>query len=163
MHIRKIKTLIELLKKTGIAEIEIKEGEESVRISLNGTNSPFAFDSRNMAQAFNYALPQPQNLTSQSSATAEPIVAPLSSASEHILKSPMVGTFYASPSPGAKSFIEIGQKVKAGEILCIIEAMKMFNQIEADASGIIRKRLVENGQPVEFEQDLFVIELEEKG
>jgi acetyl-CoA carboxylase biotin carboxyl carrier protein len=147
MDIRKIKKLIELLEESGISELEIREGEESVRISRHSQSAvvpvppPVAF-----------APPAP------ATATGEP---PRNQASEvrgHILKSPMVGTFYRAASPGAKPLAEVGQKVSVGDPVCIIEAMKMFNQIEADQSGVIVEALAENGQPVEFDQPLFVIE-----
>ncbi len=151
MDIRKIKKLIELLEESGIAEIEIQEGEESVRISRYG-------------QATN--APSPQVLTSPPTAvaaapTTEPATtepAPPPSFSGHEVKSPMVGTFYRAPSPGAKPFVEIGDTVASGETLCIIEAMKILNPIEADASGVVKAVLVDNAEAVEFEQPLFVIE-----
>ena len=155
MDMRKIKKLIELLKSTGVAEIEIKEGEESVRISLEG-------------QKANYITSAPPVTTHVISDTpakaAEVAHTPASTtntdnfANKHQIKSPMVGTVYLSATPGAKSFVEVGQTVKAGDIICLIEAMKMFNQIEADKSGTISARLVENGTPVEFNQPLFVID-----
>jgi len=152
MDIRKVKKLIELLEESGVAEIEIKEGEESVRISRTGT----------MAAPM-YAAPAPM----MAPAVAAPAVAPAAAApaaeakeeiSGHVVRSPMVGTFYRSPSPGAKAFVEEGQSVKVGDTLCIIEAMKLLNQIEADKTGTIKAVLVENGQPVEYNQPLFVIE-----
>jgi acetyl-CoA carboxylase biotin carboxyl carrier protein len=148
MDIRKIKKLIEIIEESGIAEIEIKEGEEFVRISrYSAAPAPVAY------------APQPMAAHVAASAAA----APASTASEeiisgHIVKSPMVGTFYRSATPGAKPFIDVGQKVQAGDTLCIIEAMKILNQIEADKSGTITKILVENAEPVEYGQPLFVIE-----
>jgi acetyl-CoA carboxylase biotin carboxyl carrier protein len=150
MDIRKIKKLIELLEESGIAEIEIREGEEAVRISRYGQAPQY------VAQPM-VAPPAPAPAT---------VAAPAATAGAqadavppgHTVTSPMVGTFYRSPSPGAKSFVEVGQRVSVGETLCIIEAMKMLNQIEADKSGAIVAILVENGQPVEFGQPLFVIE-----
>ncbi len=146
MDLRKIKTLIDLLKESGVAEIEVKEGEESVRISRYGSAPP---------SPIHYAPPP----------AAAPIAAPIAEAPPapvvprgHVVKSPMVGSFYRSPSPGAKAFVEIGQTVKQGQTLCIIEAMKMLNQIEADVSGVIAEILVENDQAVQFDQPLFVIE-----
>ena len=149
MDIRKVKKLIELLEESGVAEIEIREGEESVRISRQGpAMAPVNY-------APQYAAPAP---------AAAPVAAPLAAAaapeeiSGHVVKSPMVGAFYRASSPGAKPFVEIGDQVKVGDTLCIIEAMKLLNQIEADKSGVIKKILVENGQPVEYNEPLFVIE-----
>lgn len=149
MDIRKVKKLIELLEESGIAEIEIREGEESVRISRHG-QAPL------LMQA-----PAPVPATPPV-AVASAAAPPAESAADappagHLVKSPMVGTFYRSANPGAKPFVEIGQRIAVGETLCIIEAMKMLNQIEADAGGEIAAILVENGQPVEFGQPLFVI------
>lgn len=147
MDIRKVKKLIELLEESGIAEIEIREGEESVRISRYG-QSPMVMQAPAAMQA----------LAPVAAATAKP-AEPAADAVPvgHMVKSPMVGTFYRSSNPGAKPFVEVGQRVSVGETLCIIEAMKMLNQIEADAAGEIAAILVENGQPVEFGQPLFVI------
>lgn len=148
MDIRKIKKLIELLEESGIEELEIREGEESVRISRGSTRQPV------------YAPPPMQMPTAAPLAPAE---APGTSApqtevpSGHLVRSPMVGTFYRAPSPGAASFAEVGQKVNAGDVLCIVEAMKMMNQIEADKAGTIDAILVEDGEPVEFDQPLFSI------
>ncbi len=145
MDIRKVKKLIELLEESDIAEIEIHEGEESVRISRSG--SP---------------IPAPAVVASVTSAASPPASAPEKPAepeiSGHQIKSPMVGTFYRSPSPGTKSFVEEGQRVNVGDTLCIIEAMKILNQIESDKAGTLVKVLVENGQPVEYNQPLFIIE-----
>jgi acetyl-CoA carboxylase biotin carboxyl carrier protein len=146
MDIRKVKKLIELLEESQIAEIEIHEGEESVRISRLQPAAPVA------AAPVAYAAPAPAAVAPVESAPAEP-VAP----EGHTVTSPMVGTFYEAPSPGAKPFVEVGQQVNVGDTLCIIEAMKMLNQIEADKAGTVSARLVENGQPVEFGQSLFVI------
>jgi acetyl-CoA carboxylase biotin carboxyl carrier protein len=149
MDIRKVKKLIELLEESGVAEIEIKEGEESVRISRQGTVAPQMY------------APQPMPVPTPAPA---PAAAPAAEAgapeeiSGHVVRSPMVGTFYRAPSPGAKAFVEEGQSVKVGDTLCIIEAMKLLNQIEADKAGVIKAVLVENGQPVEYNQPLFVIE-----
>ncbi|WP_339899900.1 acetyl-CoA carboxylase biotin carboxyl carrier protein [uncultured Gilvimarinus sp.] len=149
MDIRKIKKLIELLEESDIGELEIKEGEESVRISRNSTHA---------------AAAQPQQVYAPAAAPAAPAApAPTPVAAEpegpagHALKSPMVGTFYRSPSPGSPSFVEVGKQVKAGDVVCIIEAMKMMNQIEADKSGVIEAILVEDGEPVEFDQPLVTI------
>jgi len=145
MDIRKVKKLIELLEESGIAEIEIREGEESVRISRHGAAPVYM-----PAPA---AAPAPVAAVAVRAAEPEIESAP----SGHQVKSPMVGTFYRSSNPGAKAFVEVGQRVSVGETVCIIEAMKMLNQIEADAAGEIVAILVENGQPVEFGQPLFVI------
>ena len=154
MDIRKIKKLIELLEESGIAEIEIKEGEEAVRISR-------------MPAAVVAQPPQLTHLTSVPTIPAAPAVAeaaaaasaaPAPKASEHVITAPMVGTFYGSPSPGAKPFVEIGDEIKVGQVLCVIEAMKMMNQIEADKAGRIASIMARNGDPVEFGQPLFVIE-----
>lgn len=157
MDIRKIKKLIELLEESGIAEIEIKEGEEAVRISRMPAPGAYA-----------HAVPQYMHMP------AAPVAAPLAQAAarlpaaesaapkpkpnEHVITAPMVGTFYGSPSPGAKAFVEIGDEIKVGQVLCIIEAMKMMNQIEADKGGKIASIMARNGDPVEFGQPLFVVE-----
>jgi acetyl-CoA carboxylase biotin carboxyl carrier protein len=146
MDIRKVKKLIELIEESQIAEIEIHEGEESVRISRLQAAVPMT------AAPVAYAAPAPAATAPAESAPAEP-----AKPEGHTVTSPMVGTFYEASSPGAKPFVEIGQQVNVGDTLCIIEAMKMLNQIEADKAGTISARLVENGQPVEFGQSLFVI------
>jgi len=148
MDIRKVKKLIELLDESGIAEIEIKEGEESVRISRGVANNQVM-----MPQVMAAPL-------APVAATAEAPAADLQDAvpSGHSVNSPMVGTFYEAPAPGQPAFVEVGQSVKVGETLCIIEAMKMLNQIEADKAGVIKAQLVDNAQPVEFGQALFIIE-----
>ena len=149
MDIRKVKKLIELLEESQVAEIEIHEGEESVRISRQCQQVAAAPSVIQAAPAvLPAAAPQPE--------AAKPAAEPSVPEGHHVT-SPMVGTFYEAPTPGAKSFVEVGQQVNAGDTLCIIEAMKMLNQIEADQSGVIKARLVENGQPVEFGQALFVI------
>lgn len=151
MDIRKIKKLIELIEESDIAEIEIHEGEESVRLSRTSSAVPAIIQSAAPA-----AMPAPQ------AAAPEPALSDNKSETEeltgHVVVSPMVGTFYRAPSPGAKPFTETGQSVSAGDTVCIVEAMKILNQIEADKSGTITKILVENGQPVEYNQPLFVIE-----
>lgn len=151
MDIRKIKKLIELVEESGIAELEISEGEESVRISRHGAAPVHA--------PIQYAAPAPVAAPAPAApvAAAEVEAAPAVPAGHQVL-SPMVGTFYRSPSPESKSFIEVGQSVSAGETICIVEAMKMMNQIEADKSGVITAILVEDGQTVEFDQPLVVIE-----
>ncbi|NOH81655.1 acetyl-CoA carboxylase biotin carboxyl carrier protein [Vibrio sp. RE86] len=153
MDIRKIKKLIELVEESGIAELEISEGEESVRISRNGTAAPVAPVQYAAAPA---PVAAPAAAAAPAPAAAE-AAAPAAPAGHQVL-SPMVGTFYRSPSPDAKSFVEVGQSVNAGDTLCIVEAMKMMNQIEADKSGVVTAILVEDGQPVEFDQPLVVIE-----
>jgi acetyl-CoA carboxylase biotin carboxyl carrier protein len=152
MDIRKVKKLIELLEESGISEIEIKEGEESVRISRGPTTAaPMAY----------YAPPPPAlsvgggapaaggNPSAVASAAALPV--------DHLVPAPMVGTYYSAPAPGAKAFVQMGDEVKVGQVLCIIEAMKMMNQIESDRAGRITSVLVQNGDPVEFGQPLFSI------
>ncbi|CAH0542765.1 acetyl-CoA carboxylase biotin carboxyl carrier protein [Vibrio marisflavi] len=156
MDIRKIKKLIELVEESGIAELEISEGEESVRISRNGTAAPIAAPVQYAAAPAPVAAPAAVPAAPAAEATSAP-AAPAVPAGHQVL-SPMVGTFYRAPSPDAKSFIEVGQSVTAGETLCIVEAMKMMNQIEADKSGVVTAILVEDGQPVEFDQPLVVIE-----
>jgi acetyl-CoA carboxylase biotin carboxyl carrier protein len=150
MDIRKIKKLIEMIEESGIAEIEIREGEESVRISRYSSMAPQPVQ---VLQA-----PVPAAITAQPGAVPQPAEATADKLTGHIVRSPMVGTFYRSPSPGAKAFVEVGQRVEVGDTLCIIEAMKILNQIEADKAGVIAKVLVENAQPVEYNQPLFVIE-----
>ncbi len=152
MDIRKVKKLIELLEESGIAEIEIQEGEESVRISRYSQHAPVAT-----------APVAPAAIAPAPVTAAEPAAASAADSGDeviegHVVKSPMVGAFYRAPSPGASAFVEVGQSVKVGDTLCIIEAMKLLNQIEADKSGVIKAILVENGQPVEYDQPLFVIE-----
>ena len=154
MDIRKIKKLIELVEESGIAELEISEGEESVRISRNGPAAAPA--PVHYAAAPAPMAPAPAAPAAAPAPAAE-AAAPAAPAGHHVL-SPMVGTFYRSPSPDAKAFVEVGQSVKAGETLCIVEAMKMMNQIEADKSGVVTAILAEDGQPVEFDQPLVVIE-----
>ena len=148
MDIRKVKKLIELLEESHLSEIEVTEGEDSVRITRS-------LNPKQELQPVQYNIPQTeqQQLSSQ-----QPITKPTDSkSSRHQVKSPMVGTFYASPAPDSPSFVSKGKKVSAGDVLCIIEAMKMMNQIEADKSGIISEIFVEDGQPVEFDQPLFSI------
>ncbi|MCX7194141.1 MAG: acetyl-CoA carboxylase biotin carboxyl carrier protein [Proteobacteria bacterium] len=151
MDLRKLKTLIELVEASGIAELEISEGEERVRITRTVA----------AGQQMYASAPQQQFLaTPMVSAPAPVIIAEQAEpaiAEGHVVKSPMVGTFYRSPSPGSKQFVDIGQNVNSGDTLCIIEAMKLLNEIDADHTGVIKAILVENGQPVEFGQPLFVI------
>ena len=154
MDIRKIKKLIELVEESGISELEISEGEESVRISRAAPAASYPV----MQQAYAAPVQQPALSAAVAPAAAEAAPAAATEISGHIVRSPMVGTFYRTPSPDAKAFIEIGQKVNAGDTLCIVEAMKMMNQIEADKSGTVKAILVESGQPVEFDEPLVVIE-----
>lgn len=149
MDIRKVKKLIELLESSDIAEIEIKEGEEAVRISRNSKFAP--------AQVHAYA-PAPAPIAAP--VAAAPVAAeesPSKALSGKVIKSPMVGTFYRSPSPSSPVFVEVGQHVKVGDVICIVEAMKMMNQIEADHSGVVEAILVEDGEPVEYDQPLITI------
>lgn len=147
MDIRKVRKLIELIEETGVAEIEIHEGEESVRVSRYSQQMPV------------------QQVVAPQAAVAAPLAAPVTEPTKedaglggHIIRSPMVGTMYISHAPEADPFVNVGDHVKQGDTICMIEAMKMFNQIEADASGTIKARLVENGQAVEYDQPLFIIE-----
>ncbi len=147
MDIRKIKKLIELLEETGISEIEIKEGEESLRLSRHPAPQHIRYVSEPSAS--------PSPMVSKPS---EPTHTDMTASTAHHVRSPMVGTMYTSPSPEAPAFVTIGKSVKVGDTLCIIEAMKMFNEIEADRAGIITAILVTNGDPVEYDQSLFTIE-----
>ena len=152
MDIRKVKKLIELLEESGIAEIEIKEGEESVRISRMPTGTV-------VAQPAMFA-PPPMPAPVAAAVAAAPVApaAPAATSADHVVQAPMVGTYYSAPAPGAKAFVQIGDEVKVGQVLCIIEAMKMMNQIESDRAGKITSVLVQNGDPVEFGQPLFSIQ-----
>jgi len=153
MDIRKVKKLIELLEESNVAEIEIKEGEESVRISRNYPQASMQPQHYVMqAQAPHAAAP----VAAGAPVAAAPIASPPMYKGQPV-KSPMVGTFYRSPSPSTPSFIEIGKQVKVGDVICIIEAMKMMNQIEADRAGTVEAILVEDGQPVEYDQPLVII------
>lgn len=149
MDLRKLKTLIELVESSGIAELEIHEGEERVRIT------------RAVAPHQQLYAAAPQQAIAPAPVAAAPVAAPVAAAPAveegKIVKSPMVGTFYRSASPGSKAFVDVGQQVNSGDTLCIIEAMKLLNEIDADHAGVIKAILVENGQPVEFGQPLFVI------
>ena len=148
MDIRKIKKLIELLEESGIAEIEITEGEESVRISRYPVTGPAA-----MQAAMPMMAPAPA-----ATAPVAPVAAIEPPSPGHRVTSPMVGTYYGAPTPGAKAFVELGTRVEVGDTLCIIEAMKMMNQIEAETAGTVVSILAENGEPVEYGQPLFIIE-----
>jgi acetyl-CoA carboxylase biotin carboxyl carrier protein len=153
MDLRKIKKLIDLLEESNLAELEIKEGEEVVRLSRVPKNAaPVAAAAPAAAPIAAVAVPAP----AAAAPAAEAAVADALPAG-HVVKAPMVGTFYASATPGTPAFVKVGQQVKAGETLGIIEAMKMFNQIEADVAGTVQAILVENGQPVEFDEPMFVI------
>ena len=149
MDLRKLKKLIDLVQESGIAELEITEGEEKVRITsiMAGHQTVYA--------------PMPQMMAPGMAAPATPVAAPAAAEPAqpegNAVKSPMVGTFYRSPSPNAKSFVEVGQSVKVGDTLCIIEAMKLMNEIESDVAGVVKDILIENGQPVEYGQPLFII------
>ena len=148
MDIRKIKKLIELIEDSDITEIEINEGEESVRLSRLSSAAAVT-----VAAPAAVAAPAPAAAPAEAAPASEPEQYP-----GHVIHSPMVGTFYRSASPGAKPFVEVGQSISTGQTLCIIEAMKILNQIESDASGTVTQILVENGEPVEYNQPLFVIE-----
>lgn len=154
MDIRKIKKLIEQVEESGIMELEISEGEESVRIS-RGTPAP---------SAVQYTLPAaaPAPLAAPAAPVQAAMPAVTAPATDelagHVIRSPMVGTFYRSPSPDAKAFVEVGQTVKAGDALCIVEAMKMMNRIEADKAGVVKAILINDGEPVEFDEPLIIIE-----
>jgi len=159
MDLRKLKTLIDLVQQSGIAELEVTEGEERVRISRGVSGVQPA------APVQVYTLPQVAPAPAAPGAPAATAGAPAAPAESeaaalpegHVIRSPMVGTFYRSSAPGAKSFVEIGQAVKAGDTLCIIEAMKLLNEIEADQDGVVKAVLVENGQPVEYGEPLFIL------
>ena len=153
MDIRKVKKLIELLAESGIAEIEITEGDDSVRISRYATGAPIA-----VSPPAPVAAPAPAPVAATQ---AEPVAAAAGAAPEEegfAVTAPMVGTFYAAPSPGASPYVQVGDRVSAGDTLCIIEAMKMMNQIEADVSGVVKSIRVQNGEPVEYGQTLIVVD-----
>jgi acetyl-CoA carboxylase biotin carboxyl carrier protein len=154
MDIRKVKKLIELLDETGVAEIEIKEGEESVRISRHPSGATYAM----LPQQMSYGPPPVAPAAAPAAAAPAPAPAPVAASADSTVTAPMVGTFYSAPAPGAKAFVDIGSEVKQGDVLCIIEAMKMMNQIESDKAGRVVSVLAKNGDPVEFGQPLFVIE-----
>ncbi len=149
MDLRKLKKLIDLVEQSGIAELEITEGEERVRIARVGAQGPVQI----VGTAPQVATP----MLAGPSATASATPAEAEEPEGHVVKSPMVGTFYRAPSPGAPTFVEVGSQIKEGETLCIIEAMKLLNEIESDKTGVVKAILVENGQPVEFGEPLFVI------
>ena len=153
MDLRKLKKLIDLVQESGIAELEITEGEEKVKIVKGGMVSVSPGPAPVPASAPAVAPPMPS--TTAAAAPATPEAAP--AIEGHVVKAPMVGTFYRSPSPDAKPFVEVGQAVKEGEVICIIEAMKLMNEIDSDAAGTVKAILVENGQPVEYGQPLFIL------
>ncbi len=155
MDIRKVKKLIELLEESGLAELEITEGEESVRISRHTTGAPVQYAMPPMQYA---AAPAPAAAPAGATAGTAGSAPASSGPAGHKVLSPMVGTYYEAPAPGSPNFVKIGDQVQAGDTLCIIEAMKMMNQIEADVSGKVVAALAKNGEPVEFGQALFVIE-----
>lgn len=161
MDLRKIKKLIELVEESGIAELEITEGEEKVRINKSGAAQNYAFMPPFMHPVAapaeqTHAQQTPAPVAESSSETSDPAKSTLPEG--HVVKSPMVGTFYRSSSPGANPFVEVGQTVKVGDTLCIIEAMKLLNEIEADKNGVIKAIMLENGQPVEYGEPLFIIQ-----
>jgi acetyl-CoA carboxylase biotin carboxyl carrier protein len=158
MDIRKIKQLIELLEESGIAEIEIKEGEEAVRISRMAPAAAAVPVAQVVHAPAPAAAPAGRLSELQPGALAAEGAAAAPKPNEHVITAPMVGTFYAAPSPGAKPFVEIGDEIEVGQVLCVIEAMKMMNQIEADKAGRVTSIMARNGDPVEFGQPLFVIE-----
>ena len=152
MDLRKLKKLIDLVEESGIAEIEVTEGEEKVRITRATAHAVYA------APAAPVAVAAPAATAPAAAVAAPPAAAPAARDLSNAQKSPMVGTFYRSPSPSAPAFVEVGKTVKAGDTLCIIEAMKLMNEIEAEKSGVIKEILVENGTPVEYGEPLFIIE-----
>ena len=158
MDLRKIKKLIELLDESGIAEIEVTEGEESVRISRYGASAPLIQPAAPVAHPAGAAAVV-ESVPGVAAAPAAALAAEERSApSGFPIEAPMVGTMYRAPSPGAPPFVEVGSRISAGDVVCIIEAMKILNQIESDVSGVVREILVENGQPVEFGQTIMIVE-----
>ena len=155
MDIRKVKKLMEMLEESSLGEMEIVEGEESIRLSKSSSSTP---QIQNVANTIPLNVSSPEEQQSTSTKIENETKEVDKVISGHEIKSPMVGTFYEAPSPGSKPFVSIGDNIKAGDTLCIIEAMKMLNQIESDKSGVIKAILTENGQPVEYNQVLFVIE-----
>jgi len=149
MDLRKLKKLIDLVEESGIAELEITEGEEKVKIVKGGGLS--------VSPAASAPAPAPATISAEAKAAAPAVPAAEAPAEGHVVKSPMVGTFYRAPSPDAKPFVEVGEAVKEGQTICIVEAMKLMNEIESDASGTVKAILVENGQPVEYGQPLFIV------
>lgn len=153
MDLRKLKKLIDLVQESGIAELEITEGEEKVRIAKASPANQSYMAAPHMIHA--YAPPAP--VPGPALEPAAPAEKPPAEEEGHVVKSPMVGTFYRSPSPGAPAFVELGQSVSEGQTLCIIEAMKLLNEIESDVSGTVKRILVDNGQPIEYGQPLFIV------
>jgi acetyl-CoA carboxylase biotin carboxyl carrier protein len=153
MDLRKIKKLMELLEESGIAEIEVKEGEESIKLSRNITSSAAP-----LQQMVQQPMMAPQQQATQTSSQVENKKDDSSNQNRNTVNSPMVGTFYASASPESKPFVTVGQSVKKGDTLCILEAMKMMNQVQAESDGKILEILIDNAEPVEFDQPLFVVE-----
>jgi acetyl-CoA carboxylase biotin carboxyl carrier protein len=161
MDIRKIKKMIELLEESGIAEIEIKEGEESLRIARAMPGQPMTTYVASPMPLPSLPPPAPPVAgpsAAQAAVAAAESAAARSAAGEHVVTAPMVGTYYSAQSPGAKQFVEIGDEVEVGQVLCIIEAMKMMNQIESEKAGKVKAIMVKNGEPVEFGQPLFIIQ-----
>ena len=162
MDLRKLKKLIDLVEESGIAEIEVTEGEEKVRITRTTAAAAPVYAAPAPAAAPVYAAPAPAAAPvaapAAAPAAAAPAAAPAARDLSNAQKSPMVGTFYRAPGPNAAAFVEVGQQVKAGDTLCIIEAMKLMNEIEAEKSGVVKEILVENGTPVEYGEPLFIIE-----
>ncbi len=157
MDLRKLKKLIDLVQESGIAELEISEGEEKVRINRLGSVAPATMPAMQAAPAPGTSVSVPAAASGSAAAAAGDESAAPEQSEGHTVKSPMVGIFYRASSPGANAFVEVGQSVNAGDTLCIIEAMKLLNEIEAETSGTIKSILVDNGQPVEYGQPLFVI------
>ena len=157
MDLRKLKTLIELVQESGIAELEVTEGEERVRITRTVANAPQPF-MQYAAPMMHAMQPSPMMAAPVAAPIAAPVPEPVAEPPGHIVKSPMVGTFYRSAAPGAKPFVEVGSTVAVGDTICIIEAMKLMNEIESDKAGVVKAVLVESGNAVEYGQPLFTIE-----
>ena len=157
MDLRKLKTLIDLVAESDIAELEVTEGESKVRIVKSSANPQNQMMMMPQQGVQHYAAPAPHAAVPAPAAGAPAAAPAAAEQTGHVVKSPMVGTFYRSSAPGAAAFVEVGQNIKQGDTLCIIEAMKLLNEIDADVAGTVTKILVENGQPVEFGQPLFVI------
>jgi acetyl-CoA carboxylase biotin carboxyl carrier protein len=158
MDLRKLKTLIDLVAESGIAELEITEGDGKVRIVKGPVAGQMMYPHPMIASHQQAMMPAPHNGMSQQAAPAAAAPAPAAEAPAHVVKSPMVGSFYRSANPNSPPFVEVGAQVKEGDTLCIIEAMKLMNEIDSDKAGTVKAILVENGQPVEYGQPLFVIE-----
>jgi len=158
MDLRKLKKLIDLVEESGIAELEVTEGEEKVRITRVSANAQFAYAQPMTTMQLPMAAQAAQPAETAAAAAAATAVATAATNDKNSVKSPMVGTFYSSSSPGAKKFVEIGSQVELGDTLCIIEAMKLMNEIESDRAGVVKAILIKDGQPVEYGEPLFVIE-----